>query len=195
MPAIRAFIAIDLTPAIRTELSRISSRLKKEIGTAVRWVPSQNIHITLKFLGDVSEVNIELLCHLLKNEASRHQPFELHVGDLSAFPSPSRPRVIWVGVHAPPDLASLQKAIDNETQHLGYASEDKAFSPHLTIGRVSQHATHEEIKRITETLKQTTALSVGAIEVDAICLFRSDLNPEGAQYTRLYTAPLSAPGV
>jgi 2'-5' RNA ligase len=98
-------------------------------------------------------------------------------------------------VHAPPDLASLQKAIDNETQHLGYASEDKAFSPHLTIGRVSQHATHEEIKRITETLKQTKALSVGAIEVDAICLFRSDLNPEGAQYTRLYTAPLSAPGV
>ncbi len=192
MNVIRAFIAISLTPEIYQNLDRILEDLKGRLpGTAVRWVPARNIHLTLKFLGDVSVANLELLTKLLQSEVGRYTPFEVSVGDIGAFPSIRRPRVVWVGVKAPADLQALQHGIEAETARLGYAHEEREFSPHLTLGRVSRNATSQDVQRISEVIGSVKVGFLGAARVQAVNLYRSDLNPHGSVYTQIFSAPLS----
>lgn len=191
MSVIRAFIAIDLSPEIQNKLDEIIAALKQRLKDApVRWVPAGNIHLTLKFLGDVSLVNIETLKNILTSQAGASRAFELSVGDLGAFPSANRPRVLWVGVTAPPELGALQYAIEKETTRLGYAREERQFSPHLTLGRVARNASTGDTRRITSILSAYKVGFLGAVRVSAVHLYRSDLRPDGAAYTRLYSAAL-----
>ncbi|HSO28146.1 MAG TPA: RNA 2',3'-cyclic phosphodiesterase, partial [Anaerolineales bacterium] len=110
-----------------------------------------------------------------------------------AFPSVRRARVIWTGVQAPPDLIQLQRAIEAETARLGYAAEERGFTPHLTLGRVSRNANANDARRISQALDELQVGFLGAMRVEAVHLFRSDLKPGGAVYTRLFTAPLGLP--
>jgi len=195
MNVIRAFIAISLSSEIYKNLEKVLGDLRERLpGSPVRWVPAKNIHLTLKFLGDVSLTNQELVVKILQSEASHHAPFEVSVGDLGAFPSIHRPRVVWVGVKAPPELQSLQHGIEAETSRLGYAREDREFSPHLTLGRVSRNATSQDVQRISEVLSSAKVGYLGAVRVQAVNLYRSDLNPQGAVYTQVFSAPLAQPG-
>lgn len=191
---IRAFIAIDLTSDIIARLEGVIQELQKRIDpSAVRWVPVHNIHLTLKFLGNVSVTNLEVLQKLLSAESRSHEPFEISVGDLGAFPSARRPRVIWTGIQAPPDLETLQRAIESETARLGYAPEERPFTPHLTLGRVSRNADSADARRISEVLDKLQVGFLGAMRVDTVHLYRSDLKPGGAVYTRLFTTHLGLP--
>jgi len=192
MAVIRAFIAIDLPASIHTQLDTISEQLQQQVkpGT-VRWVPARNIHLTLKFLGEVSSTNLEMLNNLLRTQASRQPCFDISIGGLGAFPTIHRPRVIWIGVQAPVNLLSLQRSIESETQRLGYAAEERSFSAHLTLGRVSHNAQPAEITRLGELLNNMQVGSLGTVRVDTVRLFRSDLLPGGAVYTALYSAELS----
>lgn len=194
MLVIRAFIAIDLSAEVSEKLEQVSGLLQQRLkGVPVRWVPTGNIHLTLKFLGDVSLSNLEVLKRILLAEAGSHAGFEFSVGDLGAFPSPKRARVVWVGVEAPPILAALQRGIENEMARLGYEREERSFSPHLTLGRVGRNAAADDIRRIGEVLSAHKVGYLGATRVSEVHLYRSDLQPGGAVYTRLYTAPLAAP--
>jgi 2'-5' RNA ligase len=157
---------------------------------AVRWVSPQNIHLTLKFLGNVSPANLNSLTGVLGTEAKRHKGLQITVGGLGAFPNRLRPRVVWVGVAAPPALTELQHGVDRETSRLGYPNEDRDFSPHLTLGRVSQHATPQEVKSIAEALSAVQVGELAVVTVQHIQLFRSDLQPGGAVYTPLFKAAL-----
>jgi 2'-5' RNA ligase len=191
MVVIRAFIAINLSPEIRHSLDEVSNKLKERLpGVPVRWVPVENIHLTIKFLGDVSVSNLEMLQKLLRVEASQHSPFEFSVGNMGAFPSISRPRVIWVGVEAPDELHTLQHGIEMETARLGYAREKRSYSPHLTLGRVSRNADSADTRRIREVLKNCTVGFLGAARVQEVHLYRSELKPAGAIYTQIFSAPL-----
>jgi 2'-5' RNA ligase len=191
MAVIRAFIAIDLPTPIQQQLESISLRLQSMcVPSSVRWVPARNIHLTLKFLGEVSSANLEMLKKILQSEASRHKCFEVSIGGLGAFPSIRRPRVIWVGVQAPGSLSSLQRGIEAETLRLGYAAEDRPFSAHLTLGRVSHSASPEEIRQIGSTLEKFKVGFLGALQVELVQLYRSDLQPGGAVYSTLFSAPL-----
>jgi RNA 2',3'-cyclic 3'-phosphodiesterase len=193
MSVIRAFIAVNISPEIKQRLTLISEDLQRALrGVPVRWVPVENIHLTLKFLGDVSETNLDLLMKLLKAEAGSHPVFELSAGELGAFPSIRRPRVIWVNIQAPAELATLQRGIDNETARLGYAREQRPFSPHLTLGRVSRNANANDLRRISEELATFKVGYIGAANVHQVHLYRSDLKPSGAVYTLLYSANLDA---
>jgi 2'-5' RNA ligase len=193
MAVIRAFIAIDLSPEIIQRLEEVSGQLRQRLaGVQIRWVPVENIHLTLKFLGDVSMSNLEVLKKILLAEASNHSPFEISVGELGAFPSLRRPRVIWVGVTAPPELSALQHGIESETARLGYQRENRAFSPHLTLGRVSRNAPSQEARLIGQVLESFKLGFLGAAHVRDAHLYRSDLRPGGAVYTRLMTAPLQS---
>jgi 2'-5' RNA ligase len=98
-----------------------------------------------------------------------------------------------VGVEAPPELHALHHGIDVETQRLGYAREERDFSPHLTLGRVSRNATSRDVQRISEVVGSLKVGFLGAARVQAINLYRSDLQPGGAVYTRLFSAPLAEP--
>jgi 2'-5' RNA ligase len=192
MTVIRAFIAIDLSPSILKRLDSVLADLQERLaGVPVRWVPVKNIHLTLKFLGDVSITNLDVLKDVLRSCAAVHHPFEISVGDLGAFPSARRPRVVWVGVTAPPDLAALHSGIDNETARLGYAREDRPFSPHLTLGRVSRNATFHDSQVIGEIIRTVPVGFLGATRVESVALYRSDLNPGGTVYTQLFAAPFN----
>ena len=191
MSVIRAFIAINISPEIQRRLTVISEDLQESLrGVAIRWVPVENIHLTLKFLGDVSHANLDILKKLLEAEAAGLPEFEFSAGELGAFPSIRRPRVIWVSVQAPPELATLQRGIDNETARLGYAREERKYSPHLTIGRVARNAGPEETHKISEVLSSYKVGYIGATRVRSVYLYRSDLHPSGATYTPLFSATL-----
>lgn len=198
MDAIRTFIAIGLPPDLRTKLGNIVQQLQEQClarggesaRKAVRWVLPDNIHLTLKFLGEVSEANMQALARLLKVEVLRYQPFSIQISGVGTFPNIRRPRVIWAGSEAPPALAALQHSIEVETRALGYPTEERDFSPHLTLGRVSQNASPAEIAAISQAIAGMKIGPIGTVFVNQIQLIRSDLHPGGAVYTPLINFPL-----
>ena len=187
----RAFIAIDLTEDIILRIRETSSGLQERMGELpVRWIPAENVHLTLKFLGDVSATNVERLAEIIRRVALAHECFEISVGSLGVFPNARRPRVIWLGVEAPQALYSIQRGVDQETSRLGYETKEQDFSPHLTFGRVSRGADYRELKAISELLETETVGFLGAARVEQVNLYRSDLKPTGAEYSVVYTAKL-----
>ena len=192
MSVIRAFIAIDLPPDVQDCLEQVSSQLKEQLGEkSVRWVPIPNIHLTLKFLGDVSVKNLNVLKEILSAEVSAQKPMELSIGRLGAFPKIRRPRVVWVGVEAPQGLISLQRGIETRTTKVGYPDDKREFFPHLTMGRVSRNATPDDVRKIGEVLSASKIGFLGAARVQAVHLYKSDLLPSGAVYTKMFTAPMN----
>jgi 2'-5' RNA ligase len=142
MAVIRAFIAIDLSPDIQRRLDEVIDSYHTQMADIpIRWVAAANIHLTLKFLGDVSLSNLNMLTDMIQAEISTHHQFDISVGGSGAFPNIHQPRIIWVGVEAPAELTAIQNGIEATTSRLGYAREERAFSPHLTLGRVSRNAT------------------------------------------------------
>jgi len=192
MDAIRSFVAIELSRSIQQQLETLIGKLKSPRTQAVRWVPTANIHLTIKFLGDVSPKNMDLLKNMLKAEVSQQHSFSLTIGGLGAFPTVKRPRVIWVRITAPPQLISLVHLVEAETSKLGYANEDRPFSAHLTLGRVSQNATPEQVRQVAEALAGLTVGQLGTTEVREVILFKSELRPSGAEYAPLFKVPLRA---
>ena len=190
MSLLRAFIAVELSLDLRKSVYAATAKLQSEVGGLVRWVPMENMHLTLKFLGDVSPSNVDLLSGMLRAETDLFQCFELRLNGLGSFPSLKRPRVIYIGIQAPSVLESLQRGIESASRRLGYESEERGFSPHLTIGRVKQNATATEQQMIRRALEQTKIDSLGTTRVDSVELFKSDLRPTGSVYTRLFSAPL-----
>ena len=190
MNLLRAFVAVEIPAGIRQTICNTTADLRKGIGPLVRWVPMENMHLTLKFLGDVSPANIDMLSQMLRAEADLFHCFDLHVSGLGSFPSLKRPRVIYIGIQAPAALETLQRGIESASRRLGYESEERGFSPHLTIGRVKQNVTASEQQTIRRALEETTIDSLGTARVDSVHLYKSDLKPSGSVYTRLYSAPL-----
>jgi RNA 2',3'-cyclic 3'-phosphodiesterase len=192
MSVIRAFIAIDLSAEILAGLQQAAKTLQARTGALpVRWVPANNIHLTLVFLGDVVTTNVDALKDMLRTQVSAHSSFEITVGRLGAFPSFRKPRVVWIGVSAPPELSSLQREISQATVRLGYPAEDRPFSPHLTLGRVSKTASQEQVLKIGELLEGEKVAGLGTMLVGSVNLYRSELLPGGAVYTRLLSVSLS----
>ncbi|MFZ1043534.1 MAG: RNA 2',3'-cyclic phosphodiesterase [Anaerolineales bacterium] len=197
MSLLRAFVAVEIPSSLQRTIQESISGLWKTLGNdLVRWVPAQNVHLTLKFLGNVSSSNLDLIKQMMTTEVAQHPCFEMQVEGIGSFPNSRRPRVIWVGLHAPAALESLQHGIESASARLGYTSEEKSFSPHLTVGRVKQNLSAAEIQRIGAALEETKIGPLGLVHVDAAHLFKSDLQPNGSVYTRLFSAKcggLSAP--
>jgi len=192
MEVIRAFIAINLSADVLERIEQVALDLKKRMNSVpIRWVPTENIHLTLKFLGNVSTANLELLKDILGNVASNHHECDISVGGIGVFPKPHNPRVIWVGMEVPQELFNLQREIEIETARLGYSREHRPFSPHLTFGRVSRNASTEDVHIIAEILENYKVGFLGATRVRTVYLFRSDLKPEGAEYTPIHSAALN----
>lgn len=190
MSLLRSFIAVEIPLEIQQNIYKATSNLRKEIDTLVRWVPPENMHLTLKFLGDVSPSNVEFLMQMLRNEAENVNCFTIHVTGLGSFPNLKRPRVIYIGIHAPAGLEALHRGIESASRRLGYESEERPFSPHLTMGRVKQSATVTDQQKIRRCIEGTQVDVLGTARVDSVHLYKSELKPSGSVYTRLYSAPL-----
>ncbi len=190
MSLLRAFIAIEIPPEIKKTIASEIASLHDSAGRAVRWVTTENIHLTLKFLGEISPASVELLSQALQAECEQHTPFEIAVSGLGCFPNSHRPRIIWIGLKIPPELNRLQHRLETATARMGYAAEDKPFSPHLTIGRIREQATSAELSNIHAAFEKTHVGSLGTFTARAVHLFKSDLKPAGPVYTCLFSAPL-----
>ncbi len=191
MDLLRAFLASELPPSLQDAIQSATADLRTTLGSEViRWIPAHNIHLTLKFLGDVSPSSLDLIKQMLLAEAGQYKAFDILIEGIGCYPSPRRPRILWVGMHAPATLASLQRGIDSAAARLGYESEEREFSPHLTIGRVRQNISSTDLQKVRAALEQTRVGNLGSAHVDAVCLFKSDLQPAGSVYTRLFAAPL-----
>lgn len=192
MEVIRAFIAVNLSQTILEKIEQVAQDLQQKMNTVpVRWVPIENIHLTLKFLGNVSTANLEILMDILGKVVSSHHECDISVGGIGVFPKTHNPRVIWVGMEIPQELTNLQHNIEIETARLGYSREHRPFSPHLTFGRVSRNASTEDIQKIARILEKYKVGFLGATRVRTVYLYRSDLKPEGAEYTPIYSAALN----
>jgi 2'-5' RNA ligase len=191
MSVIRAFIAINLSQEILERIEQVSLELRSRLeGVPIRWVPADNIHLTLKFLGNVSTANLEMLKEILGKVVTNHRECDISVGGIGAFPKPHNPRVIWVGMEVPQELVALQHNIEIETARLGYSREHRPFSAHLTFGRVSRNASAQDVHAIADVLESYKVGFLGATRLKTVYLYRSDLKPDGAVYTPIYSASL-----
>ncbi|MFN8435949.1 MAG: RNA 2',3'-cyclic phosphodiesterase [Anaerolineales bacterium] len=191
MNEIRTFIALDFPLSILESIEQQTQHLRKIFGEDfVRWVPLQNLHLTLKFLGNIPIAHLEFIKQLLIQAADSLSQFDLQIGGIGAFPNSKRPRVLWVGIHAPASLATLQKSIEEGTNRLGYEKEEHPFSPHLTIGRVRQGINTREVQKISNIISTFQHGKIGTARVDSVHLYKSDLNSEGSVYTKLFSTPL-----
>ena len=188
---IRTFIAVDLPPGVLEALGQVTAQLQEKLpDTPVRWVNHQKMHLTLKFLGDISNENISMVEKILYSEAAKRQAMEIGIGGIGAFPKMRHPRVIWIGVEAPTELFDLRRGIEDGVARLGYNYDKYDFTPHLTLGRISRKASARDVRKVGNVLHEFQVGFIGVARIEAVHLYRSELRPEGAQYTCLYSAPL-----
>jgi 2'-5' RNA ligase len=184
MSLIRSFIAIELPPELKKELTKVETQLKINSPPVIKWIEPGSIHITLKFLGETSDAILDDLILAMEESVVGVSPFKLDVRQLGAFPGVDRPQVIWVGVSGEMEkLKQLQKNLEKNTEQLGFKRESRTFSPHLTLGRVRDGARPDDIQRISKLLNETVFTALHNINVNQINLMKSVLTPNGAIHT------------
>jgi 2'-5' RNA ligase len=178
----RAFIAIDLPESVKSFLSEAQEALKL-YGFGVKWVRPQNIHLTLKFLGNIATADTDKIAEALTLAARNCPVVSLAAKGIGVFPNPRRPRVIWAGLKGQVEiLENLQQTLDAHLSELGFARETRAFKSHLTLGRVKGKIAPARMKAAIEKLKEFESES---FEINQVTLFKSDLQPAGAVYTKV----------
>jgi len=186
METVRSFIAIELPENLKAELEELVGRLKSESRTGVKWVNPQDIHITLKFLGDVATTRLDEITGALKVAAYGIKPFRLKVTGLGVFPNPQKVRVAWVGVSGDMDiLEKLQQRVESNLETLGFTRESRKFAPHLTLARVREQVSPMERQGFGQFISRTSFNADSDIHVNMIHLIRSQLTSRGAIYSRL----------
>lgn len=187
MPTVRAFIAIDIPSFVREKIADLQNSFKP-LGLDVSWVKPSNFHLTLKFLGNVNPDRIPEIKERLKATLASVPCFLTAVSDVGVFPSPERPRVLWVGLENSGSLADLQRKIDAGLAQIGFEPESKVFSAHLTLGRIKSGKTGWQ-----NALKNTKKIETEPFEISAVILYESQLTREGSIYTVLEEFRLDAP--
>ena len=191
MSLLRTFIAVEIPSHVQKKIQQETEPLRKAIGSSlVRWVSIQNVHLSLKFLGDVSPASVDTLTQMLRAEADSCPEFDMQISGLGSFPSLRRPRVLFIGIQAPAELEALYRGIESACARLGYESEGRGFSPHLTIGRIKQDASASDQQKVRHALAETKIDSLGIARVNSVHLFKSDLKSTGSVYTQIFSAPL-----
>ncbi|MBN1693336.1 MAG: RNA 2',3'-cyclic phosphodiesterase [Dehalococcoidales bacterium] len=191
MEKIRSFIAVELPVELKQALSRLQAKMKSASAAPVKWVEPGNIHLTLKFLGDVSTEIIGRITAVLEDAARGTHPFDIGVSGLGAFPALKRARVIWVGLTGELEkLEQLQKRIEAGLEPLGFPPEGRPFSPHLTIGRVRDYARPDDRLALGELIGGTILEQEYKIGVNAVHLIKSQLTREGPIYSKISAVTL-----
>jgi len=182
----RAFIAIDLPEPLHAALAE-AQRVFHSACRDARWTRPEGIHLTLKFLGEISDAQTKQVVEALA-QIGPFEPFFVEVKGFGFFPQAQRPRVFWSGVTAPPALTDLAARVEGRMERIGFAREDRPFSPHLTLARF-------QVPRPQQALEAAIAAransSLGKFEASEFFLFESKLSPQGAQYRKVMRFPRS----
>lgn len=183
----RIFVAVEVAPHIKKALAGLRDRL----GTAsrmLRWVPPDNLHLTLRFLGEITAAQTARVAEAARQAARAAGPFEITLAGLGAFPSPRRPRVVWVGITEGADrLSALARAMEEEIAHRKFPREPRPFHPHLTVARVRAGGPPPDL---TGDLASAGVSVIGTQEVAALVVVESFLHPSGSEYREVAQAPL-----
>jgi 2'-5' RNA ligase len=183
---VRAFVAIKIDPEVAQRISEIQAKFDKNLG-GIRWVRPENLHLTLKFLGQVDDDKLPPMMDSLGRVFHSMPRFSVSCSGLGVFPDIRRARVLWVGLEGKP-LSSLAARVDDALVPLGFAREKREFKPHLTIGRWRESAGRPDLlRRELETGKEH---DFGPSRMNEVILFQSMLKPTGAVYTPLKVFPL-----
>ena len=186
---IRSFIAIGLPEATRQTLAAVQKHLKQS-GAGVRWVKPSSIHLTLKFLGNIHPTQVEDIALAVAQEVRDEPPITLGAAGLGAFPGRRKPRVIWIGMEGEVQrLTRIQARVENALEPLGFVREKRPFRPHLTIGRVKDH---RKLQALIDAMAELKIPKFDSFDVTEIILYKSDLRPTGAIYTKLHRMSLAA---
>jgi len=181
----RCFVAIELPDAVRRRLADLQARLA-DLGRAVRWTRPESIHLTLKFLGEVPDGQVSEVCTLARQIAEKYYAFDLEVAGTGCFPLRGPVRIVWIGVSQPsPLLLNCQADCEAGYAELGFEAENRAYSPHLTIGRVNDPSVGQ---RIRQALREFETFSAGGFTAHELTVFQSVLRPGGSIYTPLARA-------
>jgi len=183
---IRSFIAIHINDEIKRTLEQLIGAMR-EYGADIKWVRPDNLHLTLKFLGNIDEKQVAPISARLDAIGENNDQFSLELFGTGTFPGPRRPRVIWVGLKGYEPAVGLFGDIDNAMAVEGFEREKRPFNPHITLGRVRSP---KGIAKLMEELVKYKDTGFGTQEVDSLHLMKSVLKPGGAEYSILHKAPL-----
>lgn len=185
---IRSFLALDPPEAILREIVRVQNRLQGLIHGDVRWARPEAIHLTLKFFGDIPECDVAKISAVVEKAAAGIRPFDLTIGGVGVFPDRYRqPRVIWLGMGGEAvRLTTFQQGMEWSLREIGFPREERPFLPHLTLGRV---LTPKGLVGLAGVLEKGETYAAGRFTASGLGLFKSDLTPRGAIYTRLAGYP------
>jgi 2'-5' RNA ligase len=182
MKVVRTFVAVLIADDLRERISEVQGQAKK-LAPDVKWVAPENLHFTVKFLGDVREDALPGVFSAVEEAVGALSPFALSISGLGAFPSPRRARVVWVGAEEGREqLVALASAVDRKLVKLGFPKEDREFRSHITIGRVKTSRFLDDLAR---GIGEIDASSLGAQTVSSVAVMQSDLRPTGPVYTAL----------
>ncbi len=167
----RCFIAIDYPQTILDRVIKIRDEMKAmvPVGT-VRWVSNTNLHLTIKFLGEVSSFVLEEVRANMRNVCAGMQPIQLHIRGVGVFPNSRSPKVIWIGADGSDSLLTLARRCDDTCALSGIAKEDRPFKPHLTVGRITQSASETHLRLISDQIRATPDPEYGTFVVDHLIL-------------------------
>jgi 2'-5' RNA ligase len=180
--SIRSFIAVELPDDVLSAVSRVQGQLKS-YGFRTKWVRPANIHVTLKFLGDIDSGTIDAIASAMVSAADGCVPISLRAKGIGVFPNTKRPRVLWAGLTGEVNLLiDLQRKLDDRLSDIGFAKERRSFKGHLTLGRFKARVNSSEITRALTEFEDFETQSFMARE---LILFKSELRPSGAVYSKL----------
>jgi len=174
----KVFIAIDLPEDVRQSLSAVQRELRG-VSNTIRWVSTDSAHLTLKFLGEITEPSVEEVRQVMANVTWK--PFHISVKGVGFFPGALSPRVLWAGMHAP-TLEALAERIDSKMETFGFEKERRKYRPHITLARAKRGALDSSFVTAASQFEET---EFGSFLVDRCSLYRSDLQSTGHVYTKL----------
>ena len=184
---IRTFIAIEIPGNIISKIRELQKNLKV-YGFKIRWVRPENIHLTLKFLGNIEAGDVDKINNAISNTVAGVVPISLAAKGIGVFPGIRRPRVLWIGLTGQLEpLMSLQKKLDENLRAIGFPKEKRPFKGHLTLGRIK---TKIDARRFGDALMASRNFESETFTADRIILYKSELKPSGAVYTKLAEASL-----
>jgi 2'-5' RNA ligase len=182
---IRAFIAVNLAPAVGEEIANTQTALKHAQGD-IRWTRIEGMHLTLKFLGDIAQAQVAPILTALQGALSDYHAFSVQAHGLDAFPNLKRPKVLWAGLQGE-GLIGLQEKVESALIPLDFPREERDFTPHITLGRVRSLRGWEQVLAV---VRKHAQIQFGESLIDRVVLYQSTLRPDGAVYNSLGTVPL-----
>jgi 2'-5' RNA ligase len=188
----RTFIAVDFPPEIISKVAKIIEYFKTQTPEkAMKWVPVENLHLTVKFLGDVPEARLEQVENIISGSLKGIPPFKVEVGGLGIHPNKHKPRVIWLNIACEQTLMDIHQNLNHALADAGIEPDNRVYSPHLTIARIRDQTVKETRQGIGRTLAEFKVDKLGEVTINEVILYKSELTRAAPVYSPILRQPLN----